>query len=61
MHLEFSVALGYLYSFIQPYDVFESGGLAYKTGYTKDFHWFGPTKAGVSLVVPITIKRRAER
>ena len=61
MHLEFSVALGYLYYFIQPYDVFESGGLAYKTGYTKDFHWFGPTKAGVSLVVPITIKRRAER
>ena len=32
-----------------------------QTGYTKDFHWFGPTKAGVSLVVPITIKRRAER
>ena len=61
MHLEFTIGLGYIFSRMTPYDVFESGGLAYKTGYTMDFHWVGPTKAGVSLVVPIRAKRRAER
>ena len=61
MHLEFSLGVGYLYSFMKPYDVFEPGGKAYKTGYTQDFHWVGPTKASVSLVVPLkTIRRTAK-
>lgn len=58
LHLEFTIGIGYLYSYVKPYEVLEDGGLAYKLGYTKNFHWFGPTKAGVSLVVPITTKRR---
>ena len=44
---------------MKPYDVFEDGGKAYKTDYTKNFHWVGPTKATVSLVVPIKFARRA--
>lgn len=53
IHFEFTVGLGYIFSNMRPYDVFESGGKAYKVDYTKDFHWFGPTKAAVSIVVPI--------
>lgn len=61
MHLEFTVGLGYIYSFVKPYEVFEEGGKAFKTGYTKNFHWVGPSKAGISLVIPITAKRRDEK
>lgn len=61
LHLEFSLGLGYIYSHVKPYDVFEDGGKAYKTGYTENFHWLGPTKATVSLVVPIKVARRAGR
>ena len=59
LHIEFSIGLGYIYSHMKPYDVFEDGGKAYKTDYTKNFHWVGPTKATVSLVVPIKFARRA--
>lgn len=58
LHLEITAGIGYIYSFVKPYDVFEPGGKAYKRGYTKNVNWFGPTKAGVSLVVPIKSKRR---
>lgn len=62
MHLEFSLGLGYFISpKAQPYEVKEDGGLAYKKGYTKDFQWLGPNKAGVSLVVPIKAKRGGKR
>lgn len=61
LHLEFTLGLGYIWSYVKPYNVFEDGGKAYKTGYTERFNWWGPTKAGVSLVVPIKCKRRAER
>lgn len=55
LHLEFNLGLGYIYSYVKPYDVFETGGKAFKEGYIKNFHWVGPVKAGVSLVVPIRI------
>ena len=58
MHLEFTVGLGYIYSYARPYDVFESGGKAFREGYTKNIHWAGPLKAGVSLVVPIYMTRK---
>ena len=61
IHLEFTLGLGYLYSYARPYDVFEAGGKAFKEGYVKNIHWFGPCKAEVSLVVPIKIKRRDGR
>jgi hypothetical protein len=53
LHLEFNLGLGYIYSYVKPYDVFEAGGKAFKEGYIKNFHWVGPVKAGASLVVPI--------
>ena len=53
LHLEFNIGLGYIYSNVTPYDVFEEGGKAFKEGYIKKFHWVGPVKAGVSLAVPI--------
>lgn len=60
IHMEFSLGLGYFFSpKAQPYAVLEEGGLAYKKGYTKDIHWIGPNKAGISIVVPIKAKGRA--
>lgn len=56
LHLEFTIGAGYMYSTARPYDVFEAGGKAFKEGYIKNFHWLGPLKAGVSLVVPIKVK-----
>ena len=61
LHLEFNLGIGYIYSHVKPYDVFEEGGKAFKEGYIKKFHWVGPVKAGVSLVVPITVKNRSEK
>lgn len=61
LHLEFSIGVGYIYSYIKPYDVFEDGGKAFKKGYAENFHWVGPTKAAISLVVPIKAGRRAGR
>ena len=60
IHFEFTVGLGYFLSKARPYDVFEEGGKAYKEGYMKNFHWVGPNKLGISLVVPIKAKRRGE-
>lgn len=57
LHLEFNLGFGYIYSYVKPYDVFETGGKAFKEGYIKNFHWVGPVKAGVSLVVPISITK----
>lgn len=61
LHLEFSLGLGYIYSYVRPYDVLVSGGLAFKKGYIEHFHWVGPTKATVALVLPIKISRRIGR
>ena len=58
MHLEFELGLGYIQSPATPYDTFEPGGKAYRQGgVTKNVRWFGPTRAGVSLVVPIYVKK----
>ena len=61
LHLEFTLGLGYIWSYIRPYDVYEDGGKAYRKGYTERFNWWGPTKAGISLVVPIKARRRDGR
>lgn len=58
LHMEFSLGVGYIYSYLRPYDVFEDGGKGYRKGYSEKFHWIGPNKASVSLVVPIRGKRR---
>lgn len=56
VNLEFNIGAGYMYSYARPYEVFEPGGKAFKEGFIKNVHWFGPLKAGVSLVVPIRVK-----
>lgn len=59
--LEFTLGIGWIYSRVKPYEVYSEGGKAYKLGYEKNFNWYGPAKAGVSLVVPIKAKRRSEK
>lgn len=61
LHIEFSLGIGYVYTYMRPYKVYEDGGKGYRQGYTKEVHWFGPTKATVSLVIPIKGKRRLVR
>ena len=59
MHLEFELGLGWIHSQAQPYDTFVPGDKAYRRrGTTKYVDWFGPTRAGVSLVVPIYVKTK---
>ena len=54
MHLEFYFGVGYLYTRAKRYEVFEREGKGY---YNKDFRkkvtYFGPIRAGISLVLPI--------
>lgn len=54
LRMEFTIGVGYIHSDAREYKVFTAGGDAIRTGATKNINWFGPTKAGVSLVIPIT-------
>ncbi len=59
MRLEFSLGLGFFLSRAREYRVYESGGRAYtEKDMAKDIGYFGPVKAGVSVVVPIAITRK---
>ncbi|MCR4824610.1 MAG: DUF3575 domain-containing protein [Bacteroidales bacterium] len=59
MHLEFGLGFGYIYSPSQPYDTFERGGMAFRRkGVTHYTRWFGPTRAQISLTVPIYAAKR---
>lgn len=61
MHLEFELGIGYIYSPAQPYDTFVAGEKAYRRkGVTQYTRWFGPTRAQISLVVPIYVTRKEE-
>jgi hypothetical protein len=53
LHLEFSLGLGYIYSKARKYTVIESQGPLISDKITKNIRFFGPTKANISLVVPI--------
>ncbi len=54
LNLTFSFAVGYIYSDAQGYRVREEGGRLLRKPYVKNrLHYFGPTKAGVSFVLPI--------
>ena len=62
LRMEFSIALGGIFSDAQAYHVYEEGGLLIRRrGVIKRFRYFGPTKASVSFVIPIgkTIRRTA--
>ena len=53
LHLEFSLGLGYIYSEARQYTVIEANGPLISDKITKKVGYFGPTKANISLVVPI--------
>ena len=58
--LEFTVGVGYIHSGARKYRVYSEGGHAFRTGINKNFNWFGPTKVGISLVLPFYKKIRKE-
>uniref|UniRef100_UPI004055FF81 DUF3575 domain-containing protein n=1 Tax=Alistipes sp. TaxID=1872444 RepID=UPI004055FF81 len=53
VHFEFSLGVGYIYSQAKKYTVIESHGPLISDKITKKVGFFGPTKANISLVVPI--------
>ena len=53
VHFEFSLGVGYIYSQARKYTVIEANGPLISDKITKTIGFFGPTKANVSLVVPI--------
>ena len=53
VHFEFSLGLGFIYSQARKYTVIESNGPLISDKITKSVVFFGPTKANISLVVPI--------
>lgn len=53
VHFEFSLGVGCIYSQARKYTVIESHGPLISDKITKKVLFFGPTKANVSLVVPI--------
>ena len=56
MHLEFELGVGYIYSPAVPYDCFEEGGELFRQGSIRRLvRWFGPTRAMISLVVPVYV------
>jgi len=59
MHLEFELGLGYIYSPAQPYDTYLAGDKAYRQkGVTRYTRWIGPTRAQISLVVPLYVSKK---
>ena len=53
VHFEFSLGVGYIYSQARKYSVIEANGPLISDKITKTIGFFGPTKANISLVVPI--------
>ena len=53
VHFEFSIGVGYIYSQARKYSVIEECGPLISEKRTKKIGFFGPTKANISLVVPI--------
>lgn len=63
MHLEAEIGLGFLWSTGRPYDCPDPGGVIFhRRGVTQNTTWIGPTRAQLSLVVPIyTAKKGGAR
>ena len=63
MHLELELGVGYISSTSRPYDCLDrdSGLIYHRKGVTQTTTWFGPTRAQVSLVVPIYVRKGGKR
>ena len=57
IHLEFTLAVGYIRSWGRPYHVLSDYGPLFKDDADILFDYFGPTKAAVSIVVPLYFGR----
>lgn len=53
VHFEFSIGVGYIYSQARKYSVIEECGPLISEKRIKKIGFFGPTKANISLVVPV--------
>ena len=53
---EFTLGVGYIRSWVRPYEVKQEYGDLIKDTQEKRVNWFGPTKLAVSFVVPIYVK-----
>lgn len=61
MHMEFELGLGYIHSMNTPYESIVHGDVLYRIpGGRERVDWFGPTRAQVSLVLPIYVKTKRE-
>jgi len=59
LHLEFELGLGYIHSVAQPYDNFKGGDKCFRRqGVRENVNWLGPTRAQVSLVLPIYSRKK---
>lgn len=58
--LAFNLGVGYLHSAAEEYKVYNEKGHPFRTGVKKQVNWFGPTKAAISLSLPIYKKVRKE-
>ena len=61
VHLEFELGVGYLFSPTRKYNVYMEGGKLFKSeNFQRNFSFIGPTKAGVSLAIPIYGKKKTK-
>lgn len=59
MHFEFELGVGYIWSVAQPYECLEPYGDCFRiVGKNRLVRWIGPTRAQVSIVVPIYVKTK---
>lgn len=59
MHLEFELGIGYIWSLAQPYECLEPYGDCFRiVDKNRLVRWIGPTRAQVSIVVPIYVKTK---
>lgn len=56
LRFEFTLGVGYIRSWVRPYEVKQEYGDLIKDTQEKRVNWFGPTKLAVSFVVPIYVK-----
>ena len=56
LRFEFTLGVGYIRSWVRPYEVKQEYGDLIKDTQEKRVNWFGPTKLAVSFVVPIYMK-----
>lgn len=60
LRMQFELGFGYIYSEVKPYDCLEPGGQCYeRKDAAYNLRWWGPTRAMVSLVVPIYSKPKS--